>query len=44
METELGWFDARREQTGMLDILGTLDFDESYDYKAERTRTNEEPV
>jgi hypothetical protein len=31
-------FVARREQAGMLDLLGTVDFDETYDYKAERTR------
>lgn len=31
-------FIARREQAGMLDLLGTLDFDETYDYKAQRTR------
>ena len=31
-------FIARREQAGMLELLGTLDFDESYDYKTERTR------
>lgn len=31
-------FIARREQTGMLELLGTLDFDESYDYKTERAR------
>jgi Arc/MetJ family transcription regulator len=31
-------FIARREQTGMVDLLGTLEWDDSYDYKAERTR------
>jgi len=32
-------FIARREQAGMLELLGTLEFDASYDYKAERSRT-----
>lgn len=31
-------FIARREQARLLDLLGTLDWDESYDYKAERSR------
>lgn len=31
-------FIARREQAGMVDLLGTLEWDDSYDYKAERTR------
>jgi hypothetical protein len=31
-------FVARREQVAMLDLLGTLEFDLSYDYKAERAR------
>lgn len=31
-------FIARREQTAMLDMLGTLEFDPSYDYKVERAR------
>ena len=31
-------FLARREQRRVLDLLGTLDWDESFDYKAERTR------
>jgi hypothetical protein len=31
-------FVARREQAAMLDVLGTLEFDPSYDYKAERAR------
>lgn len=31
-------FIARREQAGMLDLLGSLEFDSSYDYKAERAR------
>lgn len=30
---------ARREQAGLLDLLGTVDWDESDDYKAERSRT-----
>lgn len=44
METKREGFDARREQAGMLELLGTLDFDETYDYKAERTRTHEVPA
>lgn len=31
-------FIARREQAGMLDLLGTFEFDPTYDYKAERAR------
>lgn len=31
-------FIARREQQEMLDALGTLEWDELYDYKAERSR------
>ena len=31
-------FIARREQAGMLELLGTLEFDESYDYKTERAQ------
>lgn len=31
-------FIARREQVGMLELLGTLDWDDAYDYKAERSR------
>jgi len=31
-------FIARREQEGMLDLLGTLEWDADYDYKAERSR------
>ncbi|UYN83486.1 MAG: type II toxin-antitoxin system VapB family antitoxin [Microcella sp.] len=31
-------FIARREQLGLLDLVGTLDWDDSVDYKAERTR------
>lgn len=31
-------FIARREQAGILDLIGTLEWDESYDYKAERSR------
>jgi Arc/MetJ family transcription regulator len=31
-------FIARREQHRVLDLLGTLDWDESFDYKAERSR------
>ncbi len=29
---------ARREQARNLDLFGTIQMDESYDYKAERTR------
>ena len=31
-------FIARREQAAILDLFGTLDWDEGFDYKAERTR------
>lgn len=31
-------FIARREQAGMLELLGTLEWDDTYDYKAERSR------
>ena len=31
-------FIARREQEGMLDLLGTLEWNADYDYKAERSR------
>jgi len=31
-------FIARREQRKLLDFFGALDWDETYDYKAERTR------
>jgi hypothetical protein len=31
-------FIARREQQGMLELLGTLEWDAGYDYKAERSR------
>lgn len=34
----LSEFIARREQKGILDLFGTLEWDASYDYKAERTR------
>lgn len=30
---------ARREQSRVLELFGTLDWDESYDYKAERSRS-----
>lgn len=29
-------FIARREQAGVLELLGSLEFDPAYDYKAER--------
>lgn len=32
-------FIARREQEGMLDLLGTLEWDDRYDHKAQRSRT-----
>ena len=32
-------FIARREQLGLLDVIGTLDWDESLNYKAERSRS-----
>lgn len=31
-------FIARREQRKLLDLFGALDWDEDYDYKAERSR------
>lgn len=31
-------FIARREQLGLLDLVGTLEWDDSFDYKAERAR------
>lgn len=31
-------FIARREQRRVLDLLGKLDWDQAYDYKAERSR------
>jgi Arc/MetJ family transcription regulator len=31
-------FIARREQRNLLDLVGTLDWDDSFDYKAERSR------
>ncbi len=31
-------FIARREQQRIADLLGTLDWDESFDYKVERSR------
>lgn len=31
-------FIARREQRRLLDLMGKLDWDPSYDYKAERSR------
>ena len=32
-------FLARREQRNLLELFGTLDWDEDYDYKRERTRS-----
>jgi hypothetical protein len=31
-------FIARRQQKGVLDLMGKLDWDKSYDYKVERSR------
>jgi Arc/MetJ family transcription regulator len=31
-------FIARRQQKGLLDLMGKLEWDSSYDYKAERAR------
>lgn len=31
-------FIARRQQKGLLDLMGSLEWDEAFDYKAERTR------
>jgi hypothetical protein len=31
-------FIARRRQKGLLDLMGKLEWDSSYDYKAERSR------
>lgn len=31
-------FIARRQQARVLDLVGTLDWDPTYDYKAERSR------
>lgn len=35
-------FVARREQRKLLELFGALDWDEDYDYKAERSRNPEE--
>lgn len=32
-------FIARREQRKMLDLMGKLEWDQSFDYKAERSRS-----
>lgn len=32
-------FIARREQRRVADLMGTLEWDESFDYKTERSRT-----
>ena len=32
-------FIARRDQRRIVDLMGTLEWDESFDYKAERSRT-----
>ena len=31
-------FIARRRQKGLIDLMGKLEWDESFDYKAERSR------
>ena len=31
-------FIARRQQKGLLDLMGSLEWDETFDYKAERSR------
>lgn len=31
-------FIARREQLGLLDLVGTLEWDDSFDYKVQRAR------
>lgn len=36
--TALREYIARREQVRLLDLVGTLDWDPDYDYKAERSR------
>lgn len=36
-------FIARREQPGNLDLFGSLEWDECYDYKKERTRESGKP-
>jgi hypothetical protein len=36
--TALQEFIARRRQTRLLDLVGKLEWDASYDYKTERTR------
>lgn len=36
-------FIARREQAGILDLAGTLEWDETYDYKQERSRRSVAP-
>ena len=38
MTLALREFIARREQAGILDLAGTLEWDETYDYKEERSR------
>ena len=36
-------FIARREQAAVLDLAGTLEWDETYDYKQERSRRSGAP-
>ena len=38
LEPALQEFIARRRQKQLLDLMGKLEWDSSYDYKAERTR------
>ena len=37
-------FVARREQAKILDLFGTLEWDESFDYKKERSRGGTKPT
>ncbi len=34
----------RRERHGLIELIGTIDFDPDYDYKAERRRATEKGV
>jgi hypothetical protein len=36
-------FIARREQQRLLDLFGTVEWDETYDYRAERSRDHRLP-
>lgn len=37
-------FIARRKQRELINLFGTVDWDESYDYKAQRSRVTELPA